>query len=67
MSRAGRFRISTFQVIVLGFAALILGGAGLLMLPAASRAAGGASFSDCMFTATSAVCVTGLVVKEKAL
>ena len=62
----GKYRITTFQVIVLGFALLILAGTLLLMLPAASRTEGGAAFSDCIFTATSAVCVTGLVVRDTA-
>ncbi|MFP4308953.1 MAG: TrkH family potassium uptake protein [Desulfococcaceae bacterium] len=48
---------------VLGFAVLILIGTGLLMLPAAST---GASLHavDALFTATSAACVTGLVVLD---
>lgn len=48
---------------VLGFAVLILIGAGLLMLPAAST---GASLQavDALFTATSAACVTGLIVLD---
>ena len=57
-------RITTFQVIALGFFALILIGTFLLMLPVSSRDPGGASFADCLFTATSAVCVTGLVVRD---
>ena len=36
------------------------------MLPVSSRQPGGAHFADCLFTATSAVCVTGLVVKDTA-
>ena len=58
------YRITTFQVIALGFFALILIGTFLLMLPVSSRQPGGASFADCLFTATSAVCVTGLVVRD---
>ena len=61
-----KYRITTFQVIALGFFALILTGTILLMLPFSSRQAGGASFADCLFTATSAVCVTGLVVRDTA-
>ena len=37
------------------------------MLPVSSRQADGAGFGDCLFTATSAVCVTGLVVQDTAL
>lgn len=57
-------RTSPAQVIILGFLALILGGTALLMLPPASRGPGGAPFLDALFTATSATCVTGLVVEN---
>ena len=46
---------------------MILLGAALLTLPFASRGPGSASFADALFTATSAVCVTGLVVHDTAL
>ena len=59
-------RLSNFQIISIGFAALILLGTGLLMLPFASVAPGSAGFTDCLFTATSAVCVTGLIVRDTA-
>ena len=62
----GRYRLTTFQIIAFGFIALILLGALLLSLPAASRKTGSAGFMDCLFTATSAVCVTGLVVVDTA-
>lgn len=60
-------RISPAQLILLGFLVLILAGALLLMLPPASREPGGASFLDALFTATSATCVTGLVVQSTAM
>jgi trk system potassium uptake protein TrkH len=60
------FRFTTFQIIAVSFIALILAGTLLLMLPVSSRTEGSASFSDCLFTATSAVCVTGLVVRDTA-
>ena len=60
------YRITSFQVIALGFLALILTGTMILMLPVSSQQTGGAHFADCLFTATSAVCVTGLVVKDTA-
>lgn len=60
-------RITPAQIILLGFFLLILGGALLLMLPFASNGPGGASFFDALFTATSATCVTGLVVQDTAL
>lgn len=67
MSLWKQMRISPAQIIILGFLGLILGGALLLMLPWASRGPGGASFLDALFTATSATCVTGLVVHDTAL
>ncbi len=59
-------RLTPFQIIVLGFMALILLGTLLLMLPISSTAHQQTSFVDAFFTATSAVCVTGLVVKDTA-
>lgn len=59
-------RMSPFQIIVLGFVCLVLTGTLLLMLPFASVEPGSASFIDAFFTATSAVCVTGLIVKDTA-
>lgn len=56
-----RLKLSATQIIAIGFAALILVGAGLLTLPVASQNGEGASFLDALFTATSATCVTGLV------
>ena len=62
----GNYRITTFQIIALGFALMILIGTVLLMLPVSSRQQTGTGFQDCLFTATSAVCVTGLVVRDTA-
>lgn len=53
-------------MIILGFAGAILLGCLLLMLPAATRDGKGAPFADALFTSTSAVCVTGLVVRDTA-
>lgn len=55
---------SSFQIIILGFAFLIFAGTMLLMLPGAKAGPGHASFADALFTATSASCVTGLVVQD---
>ena len=55
------------RMILTGFALLILAGAWLLTLPVATRDGQGASFFDALFTATSATCVTGLVVQDTAL
>lgn len=57
---------TSFQVIILGFFSVILLGSLLLMLPFATRDGHGASFADGLFTATSAVCVTGLIVHDTA-
>ena len=61
-----RKHLSTFQIIILGFLGVILTGTVLLMLPFATREAGCASLMDALFTATSATCVTGLVVQDTA-
>ena len=57
---------TSFQVIILGFFSVILLGSLLLMLPFSTRDGQGASFADGLFTATSAVCVTGLIVHDTA-
>ena len=57
---------TSFQVIILGFFSVILLGSLLLMLPFSTRDGQGASFADGLFTATSAVCVTGLIVRDTA-
>ena len=57
-----RVSLSATQIIAIGFAALILLGAGLLTLPAASRSGISCGFFPALFTATSATCVTGLVL-----
>ena len=55
------------RIILIGFALLILAGALLLTLPVSTRDGQGASFFDALFTATSATCVTGLVVQDTSL
>ena len=57
-------RLSSFQIIILGFAGVILLGALLLMLPLSTTAGCVTPFNEALFTATSAVCVTGLVVQD---
>lgn len=59
-------RFSSAQIIAGGFIALILFGTGLLMLPFASAGGESASLFDALFTSVSAVCVTGLVVRDTA-
>ncbi|MGD2197404.1 TrkH family potassium uptake protein [Lysinibacillus fusiformis] len=52
------------KILVLGFAILIFIGAFLLTLPIATEDGKGLAFLDALFTATSATCVTGLVVVD---
>ncbi|MGG3468882.1 TrkH family potassium uptake protein [Neobacillus pocheonensis] len=52
------------KILVLGFAVIILFGALLLTLPASTTNGQGLSFLNAIFTATSATCVTGLVVVD---
>ena len=57
-------KLSATQLVALGFLLIILLGTLLLMLPVASRSSESASPLTCLFTATSATCVTGLVVVD---
>lgn len=54
-------KISPLKIILLGFVVLILVGTGLLCLPISSKNGQPTSFMTSSFTATSAVCVTGLI------
>ena len=58
--------LSPFQIIILGFAGVILLGTILLMLPISSVQRVITPFSQALFTSVSAVCVTGLVVYDTA-
>lgn len=60
----GKKRISKVQFIALGFLIIIITGTILLMLPVSSRDGQATGFLDALFTATSASCVTGLVVVD---
>ena len=62
--RYKRHRFSSFQVIIAGFAAVDLVGALLLMLPIAAQQRCVTPFHEALFTSTSALCVTGLVVQD---
>ena len=59
-------KMSSFQIIICGFLAVILVGALLLMLPVSTAKGHWASFETALFTSISAVCVTGLVVQDTA-
>ena len=56
--------ISQTQFIAYGFFLIIMTGTFLLMLPIASKDGQGEPFLNCLFTATSASCVTGLIVTD---
>ena len=66
MKKEFKYTLSSFQMIIIGFAGIILLGTVMLMLPFSTQSGVGASFFDALFTATSAVCVTGLVVQDTA-
>ncbi len=57
-------RFTPSRILVIGFATVILIGAFLLTLPLSSRGGQSLRFLDALFTATSAVCVTGLIVVD---
>ena len=58
------FKLKGVQVLVLGFILVILVGALILTLPISTTSGESANFLDALFTATSAVCVTGLIVVD---
>ena len=58
--------IGTTRLVALGFALVILAGALLLTLPISSASGQWTSFIDALFTATTSVCVTGLVTVTTA-
>lgn len=60
-----RFKKSNPSFIALvGYGVIILAGTLLLILPLSVKDPSGISFIDALFTSTSAVCVTGLIVKD---
>lgn len=61
-----RLQLHPTQSIAIGFLGAIVVGTGLLLLPISTAGPGGASFIQALFTATSAVCVTGHVVVDTA-
>lgn len=64
IKRFARHHVSQTQFIAYGFFCIIMMGTLLLMLPFASRDGQSEPFLNCLFTATSASCVTGLVVVD---
>ena len=59
-------KLTSFQIIILGSAGDILVGALLLMPPISTKGGNLTPFNQALFTSTSAVCVTGLVVQDTA-
>ncbi len=64
--KSGHRHITSFQIIILGFLSVILFGSLFLMLPVSAQSGQVTPFRDALFTATSAVCVTGLVIYDTA-
>ncbi|WP_327165485.1 TrkH family potassium uptake protein [Streptomyces zaomyceticus] len=62
--RRSVFAVHPARTVVMAFGAVILLGAFLLMLPVSSEEGGATGFVTALFTSTSAVCVTGLVVVD---
>ena len=59
-------QLTSFQIIILGFAGVILVGALILMLPISTKSGVVTPFNEALLTSTTAVCVTGLVVQDTA-
>lgn len=57
-------KLTPVQVLAIGFASIIFLGAVLLSLPVSSNSGESTPFLSCLFTSTSSVCVTGLVVVD---
>lgn len=63
MGRVGK-RLTQTQMIVIGYVLIIAAGTFLLILPVSTREGIFTSPVDALFTATSASCVTGLVIAD---
>lgn len=59
-------KLTSFQIIIIGFSGVIIFGTFLLMLPFSSRSGLVTPFFEALFTSTSAVCVTGLIIHDTA-
>ncbi len=64
MKKTKKIRLSELRIVALSFALIILTGALLLTLPISSKSGESTPFLDCLFTATSSSCVTGLIVVD---
>ena len=65
-SRKKLHKLNTAQIITLSFAGVIFVGGLILWLPFCAAPGQTTSFTDAMFTATTSVCVTGLVTVTTA-
>ena len=61
MKKKSRINLSTTQTILLSFLLAILAGSALLALPVSSADGIAVPYIDALFTATTSICVTGLV------
>lgn len=61
-----RIHLNSFQAILIGFALFIVLGSLLLLLPVSTKSRQVTPYNQCLFTAVSAMCVTGLVVVDTA-
>ena len=59
-------KLTSFQIIIIGFFCVIIFGTFLLMLPFSSRSGLATPFFEALFTSTSAVCVTRLIIHDTA-
>lgn len=61
MKKKSHFKLSTTQTIMISFFLAILVGSGLLALPISAASGKAVPYVDALFTATTSICVTGLV------
>lgn len=64
MRKKGKFTLSIWQVLAIGYLAVIIFGSVLLILPFATKDGQSTSYINALFTSTSATCVTGLVTYD---
>ena len=59
-------KLTSFQIIIIGFSGVIIFGTFILMFTFSSRSGLATPFFEALFTSTSAVCVTGLIIHDTA-
>ncbi|MBE5752115.1 MAG: Trk family potassium uptake protein [Clostridiales bacterium] len=64
MYRNKRKKMTAWQVLALGYLVVVIIGAVLLRLPIATREGESTTFTNALFTSTSATCVTGLIAYD---